>query len=645
MKNRPTIHPIIFIIAITLIFSSCSELGSTKITPTAVDPTATSIPLKEITLCTADEPETLFYYGEQSKGAELIFQAIYDGPFDMVDYLPVPVILEKMPNASDGSVSYVPVGVNGGDLIIDVNGNITNLAAGVRLFPRGCQSLDCAVTWDGVSQLQMDQLTLVYTIKDGVRWSDGENVKATDSQYSYRLAADLQNTGYEEIIDQIVDYQVLDDRNVKVTTLPGLITSDYTLFFFTPLPQHIWSSYAPVDLAVADVAAKLPIGWGPFKITAWQSGESITLEKNDYYFRVLEGYPALDKIEIKFLEAGASAKDLIEKSGCVVVDDSLITGAESTELTSLQSDPAYRVDIVPGANWEVLLFGITPASYDDGYYPFGSDRPDLLSDVNIRNAIRQCLDLNTIIGQQGVVGNDQPFAYFPYDPQDSSISSETRTYDPVSASAVLDAAGWKDYDSNPATPRVAYGVANVPDGTTFSLNLFTSTSVQNTRIAETIQSSLSACGIQTTVNAMPLTELYASGSEGVLFGRKFDLALISWKVSDTLPCELFESEEIPSEANYWIGVNDGGGNISGYQNSEFDTLCAVARFGSTAPAAALDKQIQAGKILEQETPFISLFFDTKTYVAGSKLCFSGEKNAESYPYSSMEYWDFRDTCN
>lgn len=151
MKNRPTIHPIIFIIAITLIFSSCSELGSTKITPTAVDPTATSIPLKEITLCTADEPETLFYYGEQSKGAELIFQAIYDGPFDMVDYLPVPVILEKMPNASDGSVSYVPVGVNGGDLIIDVNGNITNLAAGVRLFPRGCQSLDCAVTWDGVS--------------------------------------------------------------------------------------------------------------------------------------------------------------------------------------------------------------------------------------------------------------------------------------------------------------------------------------------------------------------------------------------------------------------------------------------------------------------------------------------------------------
>ncbi|MGV8026295.1 MAG: ABC transporter substrate-binding protein [Anaerolineaceae bacterium] len=645
MKNKPTPFFCLLFVIIALTISSCTALVSSKSTPTIVEPTATAVPLKEVTLCTADEPETLFYYGEKSRGADLIFEAIYNGPFDWVDYLPEPIILEKVPALGDGSASYVPAGVNAGDLIVDVEGNITNLTEGVRLFPRGCQSLDCAVTWDGVSQLQMDQLTLVYTIKNGVRWSDGENVKATDSQYAYRLAADLENKKYEKIIDEIVLYEIVDEQSVKVTTLPGLLTSNYTSFFFSPLPQHSWSAYAPADLYVADVAAKFPIGWGPFKITAWQTGESITLEKNETYFRASEGLPALDKIEVKFLDAGTSLTDLVEKNGCDVVDDSLIIGSVSDGLATVQNDPDFRVDIFPGENWEVLLFGITPASYDDGYYPYGSDRPDLLSDVTIRNAIKQCIDPNAILAQQGIVGNDSPFVYFPYDVQDSDLSVESVAYDPVSASAILDAAGWKDYDSNPATPRVAYGVDNVVDGKSFNLNLFTTTSVKNTQIAEIIKTSLSVCGIQTTIYATPSSELFAEGPDGILFGRKFDLALISWKVGDVLPCELFESEEIPSEANYWIGENDGGGNVTGYQNSEFDTLCTVARFGSTDPKAALNGQIQAAKILDRESPFVSLFFNARTYVVNSTLCFSDQKNSEKYPYSSLEYWDFRDTCN
>ncbi len=645
MKNRSITFSCLLMILTALIISSCTVLTSSKSIPTTTEPTATAVPLKEATLCTANEPETLFFYGKSSKGADLIFEAIYDGPFEWIDYSPQPIILEKTPTMSDGSASYIPAGVQGGDLIVDVEGNITNLTEGVRLFPRGCQSLDCAVTWDGLSQLQMDQLTLVYTIKEGVRWSDGENVKATDSQYAYRLAADLQNTEFEESIDEIVLYETVDERTVKVTTLPGLVTSDYTSFFFSPLPQHIWSTFAPADLNGTDVAAKFPIGWGPFKITTWQAGESITLEKNEYYFRTSEGYPALDRIEVKFLEAGTSFNDLVEKNGCDVIDDSLITDSIYSELSTLQSNPAFRVDILPGENWQVLLFGITPASYDDGYYPYGSDRPDLLSDVTIRNAIKQCIDQNAILEQQGIVGNDHSFVYFPYDVQDSSLSNEVVTYDPVSASAVLDAAGWKDYDSNPATPRVAYGVDNVVDGTIFSLNLFTTTSTKNAQIAEVIKTSLSACGIETKVYATPTTELYAEGPEGILFGRKFDLALISWNINDTLPCELFESEEIPSETNYWIGEDDGGGNITGYQNTEFDTLCTKARFGSTDPETAFNVQIQAAKILDQETPFISLFFDAKIFIVNSKLCFSEKKNSEKYPYSSLEYWDFRDTCN
>ncbi len=641
MKSKPIVSILCFLI-IAVLISSCSNLFSTEPTPTMVEPTPTDVPITAVTICTAVEPETLFYYGKGNEGTDLVFNAIYDGPFDRVDYLSEPVILESLPSLSSGSASYTPVEVNGGDTIIDVEGNVTALTEGVRLYPRDCRSTDCAITWDGVSLIQMDQLTLVFKLKDGLRWSDGADVTAGDSQYSFRIAEDLGSTAFQDIIDRIVDYQVLDDSSVMVTIFPGLVTSNYASYFFTPLPQHVWSSYAPADLAAADDAAKLPLAYGPFQITEWLTGESITLNKNEYYFRSSEGYPAVDRITIKFVDKDLSLNELLENENCDVVDQSLIDEGMNDEVVGLQGDSEYRVEILPGDNWEVLLFGIKPSSYDDGYYPYGSDRPDLLSDVNVRNAIEQCIDRDVILQQAGIVGNDQPFAYFPYDVQESA---EPQAYDPVSAAAVLDAAGWKDYDSNPDTPRVAYGVDNVQDGTAFTLNLYTTTGETNSQIAELIKSSLSTCGIQTAVNTVPAAELYAAGPDGVLFGRSFDLALISWNVGDVLPCALFESSEIPSEENYWIGNNDGGGNIAGYQNTEFDILCNIARYGSSDPGSALNAQIQAAQLLDRETPFVSLFFDARIFVSKSALCIGEKKESEKYPYSFLEYWDFRDTCN
>lgn len=644
MKIRINHKSFVCILGTALILSSCNSANLSGATPTAFEPTPTEVPLKEAVVCVADEPESLFLYGKSNKTADLIFEAIYDGPFDTVAYQAVPVIVDELPSLSDGSASYSPVGVKGGDLISDVKGNVTNLVEGVQLYPRGCQSLDCAVTWDGVSQIQMDQLTLVFKMKDGIRWSDGTDVTASDSQYSFRIAEDLHNTAYQNIIDRIVDYQVLDEHSVLVTILPGLVTADYAPYFFTPLPQHAWSSFAPADLATADVAAKLPLAWGPFQITDWQSGKSITLEKNDSYFRASEGYPAVDKINVKFIKEDMTLNDLLENEGCDVVDSSLINEGMNDEAVALQTDSKYRVEVLPGENWKVLLFGIKPASYDDGYYPYGSDRPDILGDAAVRNAIRQCIDVAAIRQAAGVDDEQAQFAYFPYLPEGFTIGNAVQ-YDLASAQTALTNLGWKDLDANPATPRTAAGVSNVPDGTALALNLFTSQSSENTKITELIKNSLSQCGIQVNVFSMSPTELYNAGPDGVLFGRSFDLALTAWHVGDTLPCQLFESKEIPSADNYWIGEDAGGGNISGYQNAEFDRLCEMAQNGSTDPAGALSNQVAAATILDQESPFVSLFFSPRSIVTKNPFCIPDEKQDEKYPYSSMEYWEFSDTCN
>jgi len=643
--NRIALHKnIILIIALGFTLTSCSGNLIIAPTPTVIEPTPTPIPLKEITICTAQEPETLFYYSAADSTAQIIMNAIYDGPFDKVDYLPVPIIMEQVPSLEDGSVAFQPVGVNAGDLIVDAKGNVTTLAQGVQLFPRDCHALDCAIIWDGVSQIQMDALTMTFTIKEGVRWSDGEKVKASDSVYSYELASQLAPASMKTILAKTSTYQALDEQTLQLVTLPGLVASQYETFFFSPLPQHIWGSFTPQELSTQDIASRTPVGWGAFNITSWLSGEKIVLDKNVNYFRLSEGYPAIDRITIKFLNEGESVQSLIETAGCDVVDDSLITASQYAEIEAMKNDPDYQLHIIPGSDWEVLAFGIQPSSYDDGYYPYGSDRPDILGNAEVRSALRQCIDVDTINSQSGLSEISTPFAYFPFAVEDIS-DSYTHNYDPLAGTAALDAAGWKDKDGNTATPRQAYSVANVPDGTELVLNLFTSQNSQSIHNAHIIQTSLQTCGVQVNVVSLPVTELYASGEDGILFGRNFDLALLSWNAGDTLPCQLFESEEIPTEENFWIGTDDGGGNITGYQNAAYDLYCRQARFGSTGAEQALQNHIEAGKILDQDVPVIGLSFNAKIFVSTGTLRLPDVYASEKYPYSSIEFWEFCDTCN
>ena len=644
MKHFSLHKSSVFIFLTGFVLTSCAGNSMAAPTPTVVEPTPTPIPVKEITLCTAQEPDTLFYYSAVGSTAEIVFNAIYDGPFDRVDYLPVPIIVKQVPSLRDGTALYQPIGVNAGDLIVDVNGNVTSLAPGVQFLPRDCRALDCALTWDGASQIQMDALTMTFTINEGVRWSDGEKVKASDSVYSYEIASQVASTSTQAVLSKISTYQALDEQTVQIVTLPGLVTSQYDAFFFSPLPQHVWGAFALEELMTQDSAARTPLGWGAFRITSWQAGENIVLEKNEYYFRSSEGYPALDRITIKFVEEGEKLSTLFDTKGCDMVDDSLITAAQYSEVETLINDPAYQVQMTPGSDWEILAFGIQPSSYDDGYYPYGSDRPDILGNAAVRSAIRQCIDINSINSQSGLSGITVPFAFFPF-AVDEISSGPAYNYDPLAGAAVLDAIGWRDADGSTDTPRRAYNVENVPDGTELILDLSTSQNSISLQTAQGIQNALLNCGIQVNVVSLPAAELYASGENGVLFGRNFDLALLSWNTGDTLPCQLFEGEEIPTEDNFWIGTDDGGGNITGYQSESYDRYCHEARFGSTEAEQALQKSIEAGKILDQDVPIIGFSFNPRVFVSRGALRLPDVYASEKYPYSSIEFWEFCDTCN
>jgi len=118
-------------------------------------------------------------------------EAIYDSPVDWVNYAPQPGILEKIPSLADGDVRLEPVAVSPGDLILDAKGQITTLQEGSSYLPVGCQEAACALTYTGSDLSRWTSSRCVFTLQEGLLWSDKSPLVAEDSVYSYEIARRL----------------------------------------------------------------------------------------------------------------------------------------------------------------------------------------------------------------------------------------------------------------------------------------------------------------------------------------------------------------------------------------------------------------------------------------------------------------------
>lgn len=172
----------------------------TSETPSA--PTASPTPERRVfTICTLQEPSSLFIYNDQSQPTRNVREAIYDGPVDMLGYQPAPVILAEVPNQANGGVVVESVAVSPGANIINRQGELVNLKPGVEYFPTGCRSAECAQTYPGPDPIQMDQMVVRYKLRPGLQWSDGSPLTADDSQYSYEIARELYPRGPAKLAD------------------------------------------------------------------------------------------------------------------------------------------------------------------------------------------------------------------------------------------------------------------------------------------------------------------------------------------------------------------------------------------------------------------------------------------------------------
>ena len=571
-------------------------------TPDQVVPTSvpTPEPPKSLVICIGEEPLTLYPYGGNSRGMWSILEAIYDGPVDTVNFMPEPVILEKIPDYESGDAQKHTVAVMAGDRIVDASGNVVILLAGVKYLPTGCLDQSCAVEWDGQSSVEMDQQILHYQLKPGLLWSDGEALTANDSAYSFQIASDPASPINTYYIERTASYEVFDKLQTQWIGLPGFITPHLGDLFWLPLPQHAWGDLSAEELLSSTDSTLKPLGWGPYQIDDWVSGSHIELSRNPNYFRAAEGLPKFDKLVFRFLGPNADSNlKALEINECDFVDATVEFDQQLVDLVERSNLGEINAYFGQGPEWEHLDFGIFPSSYDDGY-EFDVDRPDWFGDKRMRTAIAYCTDRFAIANRYFVNRSSVPASFFP--PSHPAYNSNLTTipYDVNLGKTLLDQIGWRDEDNNPNTPRISLGVPNVPDGTPLVLDLVTSQSELRQLVSTDLAQSLMACGIEIVVQHVYPAELYAPGPDGVMFGRNFDLAQFTWQAGRSNPCFLYTSEQIPNSQNLWVGAN-----ITGYSNEIYDQTCQQAQ------KAALDDteaQAEIQRLFNEELPVLPLYY-------------------------------------
>ena len=643
MIRKKTIS--IAIISIFLFLSSCQVFNKFEPTPTPLPPTPTPLPPTELTICLGSEPESLYPYAITSQAANDVLQAIYDGPIDMVNGQATAVILESMPSFTDSTARFTAKDMHTGDPIVNIFGELTSLKSGEQVYPSGCTDVSCAVTWDGISELRMDQLTVAFNLRSDLTWSDGQPLTAADSVYSYKLAADADAPTDKTFVNLTASYREKDRTTVEWMGISGLVAENFEDYFWMPLPQHAWGSMSAAELLASEQVTHSPLGWGPYVVDEWVSGEYIRLIRNEQYYRADEGLPKYDYVTYKFITPGDVDQSV--SGACDIVTSDVLDLSHAMGAANQISESGYDLIVNDSSEFEFLAFGISQASYDDGYYPYGADRPAIFSDVNTRRAIALCIDRQSILDELtgGLVDisssylSDENYLL-------GGLSLSQYDFDPAQAKALLEEVGWMDFDQIPETPLTMVAAnANVPYGTSFSITLLSSRSEMRGLIAQRIAEDLAECGIEVTVQQDEIQNLYLPGPDGVIFGRNFDLALLSMNIGSEPHCDFFTTDEIPSESNYWLGTVTGGSNFMGYSSAAYDEACKFTR------AAGLDTNVYLTgiqntlQILSSDLPFIPLYHHPDFVLVKKELCLTGDISNSEMLFQSIESLDPYVSCN
>ena len=416
-----------------------------------------------------------------------------------------------------------------------------------------------------------ETMTVTYSLREGVTWSDGEPFTSADVAFTWEA---VKNPDFlaesKDGTDDIVSIETPDPLTVIVnynTVAPDFAS---TLFTFGILPQHVLEGQ---DLNTSDYNQR-PVGTGPFMVSEYQAGQYVVLDRNPNYWGTAEDgtqLPYLDRLVFR-----------------IVTDSNTMV----TQLRSGELDMAYGVlySQIPGFEEQEGVRVIPNRTLSWQHLDFNLANP-ILDDLAVRQAFAHAIDKNTIsraLGGYPAVIDTVVVPLFPF----SNPGVPTYEYNVEEANRLLDEAGY---------PRSDDGVRADGEGNRLSFRILTQAGRTEYETAQQIMvANLEAVGV----------ELVPDNQSGVAYtdaryDGDYDLFYAGWIT--------------PADPNYAIFyATDGVLNSQGYSNPELDAVLEDANT-TIEPEARADHLREFQEVLMTDIPTLPIVSGPSMIVVTERL--------------------------
>jgi peptide/nickel transport system substrate-binding protein len=416
-----------------------------------------------------------------------------------------------------------------------------------------------------------DVVNLTVTLREGVRWNDGEPFTADDVVFTFHLLRDNPALGGT----------VFWNRNLSTVTAEGdhtvvfgFSSPDTTIFPYIAhqliVPEHVWAEVEdPLTFTNEN-----PVATGPFIYDSY-SQQAIRVARNPDYW--MEGQPYIDGISWEIV-GGTDAMLLRMLSG---EGDYAYMNIPDVRETYIARNPETNQIFWPVQNVNFLYMNTGKAPFDD---------------ANFRRALAAAIDTEDVAlkAYAGLIAAAHPSGIIPTQ-HEQWLNPETLEasygFDAERALAMLSEAGYE---------RDASGALLGLDGQRLpNFNILVGSGwVDFIAMAQVIGENLRAIGVSTTIDQQTWGSYY-----GGLESGNYDMAISwGWGTGET-PYQLYNASFAP-DLTAPIG-EAASSNFSRYTHPEITD--ALQRFRETSDDSVRREAIAAiADIVVDEVPLIAL---------------------------------------
>jgi len=439
-----------------------------------------------------------------------------------------------------------------------------------------------------------DNKTVTWTLRPDLKWSDGEPLTSDDIRFTWEVISNPASGAFNATagFDLIESIDTPDDLTAVLhysEPYVGYIGQ----FAASLLPRH--ATGAPEAMTTWEWNMQ-PVSAGPFVVTDWQSGESITMERNPNYYEA--GKPYLDTLIFR-ISPEPAAQTALMISGEAQVH--LWPSEDKLDYDAVTNGKVIQV-LVPGI-WNMSLdFNLSKPGDND---PTASAPHPILGDIRVRQAISHAINYDSLItdvlnGQ--VSSSTSPFAYGWYKCEIPRMYN----FDVEKAKQLLTEAGWVEGEDG---IRVAQGALYAEDGTRLSMELQGYTGYEPLeRVEQFIVENLKAIGVEANIINYDYSIIFGSYADGsprktgdydmLIFDRGYNLEP-QGEIQNS-----YLSTSIPA------ADNPDGDNYFRWVNPKADELIATAG-GTFDQAVRREAYCELGKLIQEDAVqnYIFLFQD------------------------------------